>query len=234
MAKLNPRIVEAVAVTAELTGAKFSLQAKEAVVEHLSEYPESVVLAALKRCQLELRFPLTLAAVLERLEDGHPGPETAWAMVAKLTEDDTIVWTAEIAAAYELVRRLDDRVAARVAFLEQYREKLAIARAERRLPVWEVSLGWDATKREGPVRAAVAAGKLAPVAVRGMLPSAEDRRALTTGQLVRKEQVTDLVRQLGERLAVDRREGAAKRQESPAMEHDPLFKLAQDGGSDGN
>jgi hypothetical protein len=231
--KLNPRIIEAVAVTAELTGSKLSPRAKEAMVTHLSQYREVEVLTALRRCELELKFPLTLAAVMERLDDGHPGPETAWAMVAKLTEDDTIVWTEEMAAAYGLVQHLDDRVAARMAFLEQYREKLAIARAGHRPPAWIASLGWDPTKREGVIKAAVAEGKLLPAATRSMLPPAEDPRALTEGQVVEKQQVTDLVRHLGERLSVDRWEGAAKRPDSPAMEHDPLFKLAQEGGADG-
>jgi hypothetical protein len=226
--KLNPRIVEAVAVTAELTGAKFSMPAKEAIVMHLSQYAEAAVLAALTRCQLELRYPLTLSAVMDRLDDGHPAPETAWALVAKLTDDDTIVWTAEMAEAYEFVRRLDDRVAARMAFLEQYREKLAVARAERRPPRWIASLGWDPTKREGAITAAVAGGKLPAVAAQAALPPAE-ARALTDGQVVDKGQVTDLVRQLGERLAIDRQAVEARRPPSPAMEHDPLFKLAQGG-----
>ena len=233
MPPLNPRVIEAVAVTAELTGAKLSARAKEAIVTHLSQYPEAAVLSALARCELELRYPLTLAAVIERLADGHPSPETAWAMVAKLTEDDSIVWTEEMAAAYGLVQHLDDRVAARMAFLEQYRDTLAIARAAHRPPRWVASLGWDPTKREGVLRAALVEGKLLPAVVQAALPPAENPRALTEGQVIDKAQVTDLVRQLGERLAVDRREGAAKRPESPAMEHDPLFKLAQDGGPDG-
>ena len=228
---LNPRIVEAVAVTAELTGAKFSAAAKEAVILRLSAYPEAAVLAALERCQLELKYPLTLAAVMERLDDGHPGPERAWAMVAKLTEDDTIVWTDEIAEAYSLVQHLDDRVAARMAFLEHYREKLAVARAAHRLPRWMASLGWDPSRREGVITAAVKEGKLLPAVTQGMLPPAEDPRALTEGQTVQKGQVTDLVRQLGERLAADRRETTAKWPDSPSMEHDPLFKLVQDGGA---
>jgi hypothetical protein len=234
--KLNPRIIEAVAVTAELTGTKFSAAAKEAVVMHLSQYAEAAVLAALARCQLELRYPLTLAAVMDRLDDGHPGPETAWALVAKLHDDDTIVWTEEMAEAYEFVRRLDDRVAARMAFLEQYREKLAVARAERRPPRWMASLGWDPTKREGAITAAVAEGKLLPAAAHAALPPGEDPRALAEGKVVDRGQVADLVRQLGDRLAVDRREADARRAQRPqppAMEHDPLFKLAQDGGSDG-
>ena len=46
---LNPKIVQAVAVTAELTGSTLSEVAMTAMVEHLSAYETEAVLAALLR-----------------------------------------------------------------------------------------------------------------------------------------------------------------------------------------
>lgn len=229
----SPDLVRALAVTAELTGALLSQEAARMMLADLEGFDERAVLTALHRCRLELRGHLTIGAILDRLDDGHPGPETAWAMVAELTEDDTVVWTAEIAESYGLVRGLDDRVAARMAFLEQYRHKLAAARAAQRPPDWTLSLGMDPTKREGPIRAAVAQGRLSDTVVRAALPPAEPTRALTEGQHVDRSQVAALVRDLGQRLAGDRRSGTDRtaRPESPAMEQDPLYRLAQ-GGAD--
>ena len=170
---LNPEIVKAVVVTAELTGSALSEAGIEAMVEHLSGYPAPIVLKALHRCQLELRGGLTLGAVMDRLDDGHPGPETAWAMVGGLDEDASVVWTDEIAASYGLVRGLTDRVASRLAFVEDYRQRLAEARQQQRPPVWRASLGWDASRRAGVVREAVERGRLTVGQARAMLPEHE-------------------------------------------------------------
>ena len=159
---LTPEIIKAVAVTAELTGARLSEGAVEVMVEHLSGYDTAQVLAALHRCQLELRGPLTLGAIMDRLDDGHLGPESAWALVGGLREDDSVVWTEEIAQAYGGVLGLlpDDPIAARMAFLETYRGLLGTARSQRRAPVWMPSLGFNAAARVAALGAAVATGRL--------------------------------------------------------------------------
>lgn len=163
----------------------------------------------LRRTQAFMPRPAHVRALIEgeHAGGGHPGPEEAWALVGGMTEDDTVVWTEEIAEAWGVVRHLEDRVAARMAFLEVYRTKLGVARAEQRPPRWTASVGWDPTKREGALREAEAQGKLSPAVVRAALPPVEPtQKALTEGQIVGREQVKDLVRQIGARLAVDRRE----------------------------
>ncbi len=203
---LNAEIVKAVVVTSELTGSTLSEAGIEAMVEHLSGYPVEIVLKALHRCQLELRGGLTLGAVMDRLDDGHPGPETAWAMVAGLDEDASVVWTEEIAASYGLVRGLKDRVAGRLAFVEDYRKRLADARQEQRPPSWWASLGWDASRRGAVIREAVERGRLTVGQARGMLPEHEvpgpGRLALTEG----KEAAHALVQTLTRRLMADARD----------------------------
>jgi len=201
---LKPEIIKAVAVTAELTGTQMSEAGMEAMCEHLGGYDTQAVLTALHRCQLELRGGLSLGAVMDRLDDGHPGPEIAWAMVARLGEDDSVVWTEEIAQSFGLVRgMLSDRVGARLAFIESYRSKLAIARAEKRGPVWWASLGYDPAGRASVVLEALEQGRLPAAAARRMLPPHQwptelqpDYRALPDGQRVAKTLVEDLTRQM--------------------------------------
>jgi hypothetical protein len=173
MSHLKPEIVKAVMVTAELTGTNLSEPAAVALVEHLSEYDTAAVLAALHRCRLELKGALTLAAVLDRLDDGHLGPEQAWALVAGLRESQTVVWTHEIAAAWLTIRHLTDRVAARLAFLEDYRQRLAKARSCHQAPRWQVSEGEDATQRRTPILEAMEARRLTPAQVQAALPPYE-------------------------------------------------------------
>ena len=168
-------LIKAVAVAAELTGARFSEAAAVALLERLARYEESAVLAALDRCVTELRNqPLTLSAILERLDDGHPGPEEAWALVANTDDDDTIVWTDQVARAWAVARSLmHDRVAARMAFLECYREQLAKARGAAEAPTWRASLGWDASKRAAALARAVELKRLPIDTARRALPDHE-------------------------------------------------------------
>lgn len=203
---LNPDIVKAVVVTCELTGSTLSEAGIEAMVEHLSGYSAAMVLKALHRCQLELRGGLTLGAVMDRLDDGHPGPETAWAMVAGLDEDASVVWTDEIAGSYGLVRGLNDRVASRLAFVEDYRQRLADARREQRPPVWRASLGWDASRRAGAVREAVERGRLTEGQARAMLPEHEIPRAVNAVLPEGAAQARALVQTLTRRLLAEKRD----------------------------
>ena len=197
---LNPEIVKAVVVTSELTGSTLSEAGIEAMVEHLSGYPVAIVLKALHRCRLELRGGLTLGAVMDRLDDGHPGPETAWVMVAGLGEDDSVVWTDEMAAAYGLVRGMRDRVAGRLAFVEDYRKRLADARQEQRPPRWWASIGWDAAGRAGAIIEAVERKRLTEGEARALLPEHEwlggSQPALTDGREAARSLVSSLTRRL--------------------------------------
>lgn len=151
-------------MTAQLTATRLTEAALAAMAAHLAGFPRPAVLVALTRAGAEVRpGQLTLSAIMDRLDDGHPGPETAWAMVATLREEDSLVWTNEIALAYGTVRDLlsvGDLVAARMGFLEGYRRLLSEARYHRRGPVWMASLGYDASGRVAALKAAVEAGRL--------------------------------------------------------------------------
>ena len=62
-------LLEAVAVTAELCGRTFSEPAARVFVADLAAYPEDAVLKALTRCRKEVRGALTVADVVQRIDD---------------------------------------------------------------------------------------------------------------------------------------------------------------------
>lgn len=159
----SEQIAQLLAVVCELTNTRLSDGAMEMIVDELSTHRERAVLAALHRCASELRGVVTLAAILDRIDDGHPGAESAWAAVACLTDADSVVWTEDMALCYGSVRALllsGDAIGARMAFLEAYRRRVSAARVERRAPVWSASLGFDASHRTSVLDAAVRDGRL--------------------------------------------------------------------------
>lgn len=166
-------LLQAIAVTAELTGTQLSEPAARVFLSDLSKYPLQQVLGALVRCRKELKGRLTLADVISRLDDGRPGPEEAWAAVSQLTEDDTVVWTYEMQQAHGKVSAMieeGETIPARMAFIERYKYLCQFAR-DGGLPVqWIVSLGNQAAGREGPVMEAVEQGKLTAERAMTLLP----------------------------------------------------------------
>lgn len=169
-------VLQALAVTAELTSTQLSAGAARVLANDVAGYPEGQVLGALDRCRKELRGKLTLADILSRLDDGRPGPEEAWAIVSPALADErvTIVWTEEMALASAPARAIvDDPVAARMTFLECYRRMVQQARDDKQPVLWTPSLGYDARGREGPLLEAVRRGRLGAVHVAGLLPHYE-------------------------------------------------------------
>lgn len=161
-ARPTEQLLQAIAVTAELTGTQLSKPAASVMAQDLAEYPEQQVMKSLTRCRRELRGRLTIAEVIARLEDGRPGPEEAWAMIPR-GEEATIVWTDEMRTAWAAAQPLiaeDDLIAGRMAFLESYRAALATARADHSPVKWTASLGFDVRGREQALRDAVELGRL--------------------------------------------------------------------------
>ncbi len=152
-------LLEAVAVTAELCGRTFSEPAARVFVSDLSAFAEPAVMRALGRCRREIRGVLTVHDVVSRIDDGRPGPEEAWAMIPR-DEAGSVVWTAEMASAYGIACRLDDPIAARMAFKEAYTKAVNDAR-DSGIPVsWTPSLGHDPGTRDAALMEAVEKGRL--------------------------------------------------------------------------
>lgn len=168
---LSLEVIQALAVTAELTGTSLSPEAAKILASDLEPYPETQVLRALSRCRQELRGRMTLVDVLTRLEDGRPGVEEAWAMAPR-DEYQTVVWTDEMAEAWGVARPLlaTDEVGARMTFREVYTKLILTARREHRPPRWFPSLGLDVLGREAPLREAVEKKRLTAAYVEKLLP----------------------------------------------------------------
>lgn len=166
-------VIKAVGVVLELTATDLSPGALRAVVADLATYPEHQVLAALNRCRRELKpRQFSLAAVIERLDDGRPGPEEAWSMVPK-DERGSVYWTTEMRDAYAVAYPLvtsGDTVQARMAFLERYRNLVQLARDGRYPVQWEFSPGHDKDGRELVLLDAVQKGRLDVNRARQLLP----------------------------------------------------------------
>ena len=166
-------LTEALAVTAEMTGTGLSHPTLKAMVERLAGYPFPRVMTALHACQTELSGRLTLAAIIERIDDGYPDANAAWGMIPQ-DEHGSVVWCDEMAAALGYAQPLldeGDPVAARMAFLGAYRDAVRKARSEGRTPRWWLSPGRDPSGRETAVRDAVSKGRLTHERARQLVPS---------------------------------------------------------------
>lgn len=172
---IDPQIAEALAVTAELTGTQISPGAARVLAQDLAAYPKAQLLGALSRCRRELKGRLTVAEIVNRLDDGRPGPDEAWAMIPR-GEEETTVWTEEMATAYGAAAPAladGDRAAGRAAFREAYIAAVADARANAKPVAWQVSLGHNRAGREGAILEAVQKGRLTHAQAERYLPNPE-------------------------------------------------------------
>lgn len=160
----SKNLIQSVAVTAELCGGtQLSELAAKAFLEDLARFPEASVIAALARCRKELTGRLTVAAVIQRIPGGRPGPEEAWAISSKggTSESITKVWTQEMFAAFIDVQEIYDSegpIPARMAFKEIYARHVAEAEASGRPVEWQITQGNDAGGRAPAIEKAILAG----------------------------------------------------------------------------
>lgn len=153
---------EALMATAELCGTNLSEPAAQMMVDDLGKFPAEQLLLALRRCRLELKGRLTIAEIVNRINDGRPGPDEAWAMIPR-DEWVTVVWTRETSNAWAVAQASydnGDKVGSARAFREKYIELVAEARHNGEAPAWIVSIGWDRHGRIGPVEEAVDFGRI--------------------------------------------------------------------------
>lgn len=173
---MSARILEALAVAAEMTGTELSKPAMRAMEMELDEFDEAAVLAALSRCRRELRHRMTLADILDRIQgaDGRPSADEAWATALKgMDEAETVILNDEIAEGLRVARPIHDAgdlVGARMAFRQAY-ERIVADNRERKVPVsWWPSLGHDPHKREAVIADGVRLGLLPRQAPTNLLP----------------------------------------------------------------
>ena len=155
----------------------------------LSPHPWSGVGAALTAHVARCKFPPRPADLLERIEagDGRPNPDEAWSLALSAADEaSTVVWTAEIAAAWGIARPVldaGDEVGARKTFLAAYARLTGEARAALRPAAWCASLGNDPALRADALHRAAEQGKLAPTQVAALLPPAEASSGARAGAL---------------------------------------------------
>lgn len=165
-------LLKALAVTAELMGTSMSPEAIAVFAEDLLPYGISFVLTALRRTRQEVTGRLTLAAIIQRIEDGRPTPEAAWAMIP-VSENTSLVWTDEMAQAYGVaapLRATEDEIGARINFIKEYTHRVADARAKRVPIKWTISLGHDPAGREETITEAVKLGHITLAYAQILLP----------------------------------------------------------------
>lgn len=151
------KVLEAIAVTAELCGRTFSPAAAAVFSGDLAGFPEEAVLAALTRCRKEVRGVLTIQDVVSRIDDGRPGVEQAWAMIPQ-DYCSSVVWSDEMAQAWGAANPLiqqGDKIGARMAFKEAYAKLVADARDQSIAPNWTPSFGDDKVGRQAALIDAV-------------------------------------------------------------------------------
>ncbi len=169
-------VVKALAVTAELTGTELSAAALRVMAGDLAQYAEDSVLRALTRCRKELKYKLTLAEILERLNegDGRPSSDEAWATaLGALDEAETVVWTDEAQRAFAVARPVlsaGDKVGARMAFRDAYDRIVTENREAGQQAKWTASLGWDQERRVHALKRAESSGLLGHESVAALLP----------------------------------------------------------------
>lgn len=218
-------IVEAVAVTAELTGTQFSAAAMKAMaLDLMADHSEAAVLQALTCCRRELSGRLTLSAVLDRIdqEDGRPRSSEAWGIaVEAFDEAATVVLNDEIGEALAVARPVmdvGDEVGARAAFREAY-DRVVRRNRSAGVPVkWFPSLGHDPELRVDAIQLGQSRGRLTRAQAATYLPepmSAEDQArgaviaGLLTGNIVPLPKDPEFKAQIRKMLAMLKTEKAA-------------------------
>lgn len=158
-------------------------------------------------------FPLPADVIAQiaglAANDGRPGPEEAWALSLRSSDEaESIVWTEEMAEAWAIARpvlQAGDEVGARMAYREAYSRLVDAARAQQRQPAWSLSLGHDLGRRVEAVRAAVAAGRLPQSELAALPAPGGDLLRLAydapeEGSSPEETRAREAMRQLAERL----------------------------------
>tara|TARA_R110001583_G_scaffold18501_5_gene73581 strand:- start:1851 stop:2582 length:732 start_codon:yes stop_codon:yes gene_type:complete len=210
----HEQVLELVYATAEVLGQEMRPSAGMLIADDLSAYPFDEIRRALARCRAELFGKLTLAAIIERLPsaNAHLSGNEAWALALNSTdEQETVIWTPEIARAFAAAKPVlagGDKIGARMSFLAAYERELSTAKAEARQPEWQVSLGHDPQRREIVLNDAVSAGKLPAPKVAHLLPP-PDKSVTEEGKRQRKQVVSklrEIINQPSDQKAQARRE----------------------------
>jgi hypothetical protein len=160
------RLLENLAATSELMGQPISPLALEYMAKDLKQFPVDTVIEALNKLRRESKGRLTLAAIVEKIEelnpDGRPKADEAWAMIPQ-DEQASAVITQEMAEAMGIAQPLldeGDKIGARMAFRDAY-NRIVDENKRNGVPVsWFPCLGWEKSGRIPVLAEAVRLGRL--------------------------------------------------------------------------
>lgn len=160
------QLIMALMATAEVMGNEIKPNVALIMVDDLSMYPLADVLQSLVRVRREHSGKLTLKLILDILSPlaGWLSANEAWALaLPAIDEKSTVVWTPEIAKAFEVARPIledGDKIGARMAFIPAYDRIINQAKLANRTPSYEVSAGWCPHNRDLAIQNAVTVGLL--------------------------------------------------------------------------
>jgi hypothetical protein len=170
------KIIENLIATAECFAQQMSQTRAEMILHDLREFSDNDILAALEKCRKTKKFMPSIAEIIEEMPTGWPSADEAWGLVPR-TEDESTVWTQEIAeawgAAYPMLCE-GDKVAARMAFKAAYERLISDARNEGRKPDWVPSLGHDKRGHDAALQKAVELGRIDASHAKALSPSMPD------------------------------------------------------------
>ncbi|MGL4486155.1 MAG: hypothetical protein ACRCUG_04000 [Yersinia sp. (in: enterobacteria)] len=166
----------------------------------------------------------------------------AWALALPAQDEaNTVVWTSEIAQAWNIAQPImqeGDNVGARMAFIAAYERLAKAAQVTGRLPEWSVSEGWDKETVKRTVEQAVTTGLLPKSKgekYRLLLP---DKNQLDEGIPTKirhfLDELRDKIKQDQEEKARKWRDESIRLQESLDSKHQEAFKQAADHGLQNN
>lgn len=213
-------LIDLLCATAEVLGHEIRPAAAALMADDLSKYPMQALSKALSRCRAELTGRLTPKAIIERLEDGGVwlSANEAWALALKAADEaQTVVWTNEIAKAWQIalpIMDVGDKVGARMAFIPAY-ERLVQASREAGTPVqWQISAGWDPNLRKVAIEQAVNAGLLPPPRPEPVLQiTGPGEKPMTEEQMeANRQRMAENFRKLGEAIRADNQQHREERE----------------------
>ncbi|WP_233799604.1 hypothetical protein [Paraburkholderia sp. HP33-1] len=149
----------------------------------LEPYPLEMVASALSRHLDVSDFAPTPAAILKYLpkrRQDHLEADEAWALASvAVDENETVIWTDQIAEAWSNAKPLFDgrgNVAARMAFKAAYVRIIERAVATDQPVIWRISFGADPDRRRQALEQAERDGRLTAEQARDALPPPDATR----------------------------------------------------------
>lgn len=218
-----------------LHGKSLNAEAKALFFRAMAQFPLPMVRAAMDghvRDPNRGQYPPKPADLMAQIvghvvDDGRPGADEAWAIaLTSRDEAETVVWTQEIAAAFDVCRPVldaGDEVGARMAFKDAYNRLVTEARREGQPVAWTASLGWDIERREVALRSAVTRNQLAAPAVAALLPPPVSAEGYDAEKASRQlAEIRKMLADMG--TASERRQRAREREAQARREHEHAKK----------